>query len=298
MSESHSEGPPAQHLDAENVLRTMGHHGAQRIARMSVPQVFVLAVMAGAFITAGAMFSLLLGAGVESTGPHLLLQGLGFSTGFFFVVLASAILFTEANVTMPSTFLACRAPLRRIGRYWAIAWVGNLAGALLVGGMIALAQDYPADVTALLDETIDKKLTYREEGGAGSWFEIIVSGMLANWLVGMAAFFATMGRTIIGKYIPVFLAVTLFVAANFQHSPANMGYFSLAGWMDQGPGWDVALTWNIIPAGIGNLIGGTFFVALPFWYALRLRASDELSEPRIPPRGDHESVVAGDASED
>ncbi len=203
MSESHSEGPPAQHLDAENVLRTMGHHGAQRIARMSVPQVFMLAVMADAFITAGAMFSLLLGAGVESTGPHLLLQGLGFSTGFFFVVLASAILFTEANVTMPSTFLACRAPLRRIGRYWAIAWVGNLAGALLVGGMIALAQDYPADVTALLDETIDKKLTYREEGGAGSWFEIIVSGMLANWLVGMAAFFATMGRTIIGKYIPV-----------------------------------------------------------------------------------------------
>ncbi len=31
---------------------------------------------------------------------------------------------------------------------------------------------------------------------------------------------------------------------------------------EEGPGWDVALTWNIIPAGIGNLIGGTFFVAL------------------------------------
>ena len=267
--------PPAQHLDAENVLRTMGHHGARRVTEMSALQVVLLATVAGAFITAGAIFSLLLGASVESTGPQLLLEGLGFSTGFFFVILASAILFTEANVTMPSTFLACRTPLRRISRFWALAWIGNLIGALLVGGLIALAQDYPAEVTGLLDETIDKKLAYRDAGGAGSWFEIIVSGMLANWLVGMAAFFATMGRTIIGKYIPVFLAVTLFVAANFQHSPANMGYFSLAGWMDIGPGWDVALGWNIIPAGIGNLLGGTLFVALPLWYGLRLRVDRE-----------------------
>lgn len=265
--------PPAQHLDAENVLRTMGHHGARRIAGISTWQVVLLATVAGAFITAGAIFSLLLGASVQSTGPQLLLEGLGFSTGFFFVILASAILFTEANVTMPSTFLACRAPLRRIGRFWVLAWIGNLIGALLIGGLIVLAQDYPAEVTGLLRETIDKKLAYRDAGGAGSWFEIIVSDMLANWLVGMAAFFATMGRTIIGKYIPVFLAVTLFVAANFQHSPANMGYFTLAGWMDIGPGWDVALGWNIVPAGIGNLIGGTLFVALPLWYGLRLRAA-------------------------
>ncbi len=278
MSRTAGNPPPTQYLDAENVLQTMGHHGAQRVSGMSAPQILVLAAMAGAFITAGAIFSLLLGASVESTGPQLLLEGLGFSTGFFFVVLASAILFTEANVTMPSTFLACGSPARRIARFWALAWIGNLIGALLVGGLIALAQDYPAEVTGLLDETIDKKLSYRESGGVGSWMQIIVSGMLANWLVGMAAFFATMGRTIIGKYIPVFLAVTLFVAANFQHSPANMGYFSLAEWMDQGPGFDVALVWNIIPAGIGNLIGGTLFVALPFWYALRLRAARDQAQ--------------------
>ncbi len=42
-----------------------------------------------------------------------------------------------------------------------------------------------------------------------------LSGVLANWMVGMAAFMATMGRAIVGKYIPVVLAVTLFVAAGF-----------------------------------------------------------------------------------
>jgi hypothetical protein len=35
-----------------------------------------------------------------------------------------------------------------------------------------------------------------------------------------------------------------------------------------GPGWGAALAWNIIPAGIGNMAGGAFLVALPFWYAL------------------------------
>jgi formate transporter len=269
--------PPAQYLGAEYVLKTMGEHGAGRLTGLSVLQVLVLAAMGGAFITAGALFSLLLGAGVGAPGPQRLLEGLGFSTGFFFVILSSAVLFTEANVTLPSAMLACQSPARRIARFWLLAWVGNFVGAIAVGGLITLAQSYPDDVAVLLDKVIAAKLSFRAEGGAGSWFEVVVSGMLANWLVGMAAFFATMGRTIIGKYIPVFLAVTLFVAANFQHSPANMGYFSLAQWMGHGPGWDVALWWNIIPAGIGNLIGGTVFVALPFWYALRLRARRESS---------------------
>lgn len=265
--------PPAQYLDAEHVLETMGEHGAGRVTGLSVGQILVLAAIAGGFITAGAIFSLLLGASVEASGPQRLLEGLGFSAGFFFVILVSAVLFTEANVTMPSVYLACQSPARQIARFWALAWLGNLIGAIVIGGLIVFAQDFGTDVTGLLDRVIAAKLSWREDGGAGAWLEVVASGMLANWLVGMAAFFAVMGRTIIGKYIPVFLAVTLFVAANFQHSPANMGYFSLAEWMGDGPGWDVALVWNIVPAGIGNLIGGSLFVALPFWYALKLRAA-------------------------
>jgi formate/nitrite transporter FocA (FNT family) len=94
--------------------------------------------------------------------------------------------------------------------------------------------------------------------------------MLANWLVGMAAFFAMMGRTIMGKYIPILLAVTAFVAADFRHSPANMGFFAL--WMAEtgsGPGWATALGWNIVPAGIGNMLGAALLVAVPFRFVFR-----------------------------
>ena len=110
--------PPEQYLGAERVLETLGAHGAQRVTVLSVGQVLALAVIAGGLITAGALFSLLLGASVEATGPQRLLEGLGFSTGFFFVILVSAILFTEANVTMPSVALACEKPARDLARFW------------------------------------------------------------------------------------------------------------------------------------------------------------------------------------
>lgn len=262
--------PPAQYVGAEHVLDVMGRAGVRRIRELSVWQVLVLGAIAGGFITMGALFSVLLGAGVTSPGPQRLLEGLGFSAGFFFVILSEAALFTEANVTLPATLLRhdTAATWARVARFWALAWAGNLIGAFVVGWLINRAQHYSPDVHRLLGELVEKKMSYREAGGASSWGELVLSGILANWLVGMAAFFSVMGRTLFGKYIPVFLAVTLFVAANFQHSPANMGYFSLIMPTGDGPGWTAALGWNVLPVGIGNIIGGALLVVLPFWFAL------------------------------
>lgn len=77
-----------------------------------------------------------------------------------------------------------------------------------------------------------------------------------------------MGRTIVGKYVPVLLAVSLFIAANFQPSPANMGYFALAMPQGVGPRWVPSLVWNLIPVGIGNRLVGGLLVTMSFWYAL------------------------------
>ncbi len=229
-------------------------------------KVLLLGVMGGAFITAGALFSVLLASGFDSYGARVLVEGFGFSTGFFFVVLSEAALFTEANVAMPATLFHGVAPTGRVLRFWGLALIGNLAGAILIGWLVRAAQVYSPEFESLLAEIVAFKMSYRDIGGVRGWSEIVLSGMLANWLVGMAAFFATMGRTIIGKYIPVFLAVSLFVTAGFQHSPANMGYFSLSIAAGGAPGWAQALAWNLVPAGIGNVLGGTLLVALPFWY--------------------------------
>lgn len=262
--------PPEQYVRAQQVMEAMASFGNERVSGLGSARVFVLAMLGGGFITMGALLSVLLGAGIEPPGVQRLVEGFAFSAGFFFVVLSEAVLFTEANVVLPATVLQTHRAGWRFAVFWTLAWVGNLAGAILTAHLIAVAQDYPEPAMSLLGEVIDMKLAYSRTGGAGAWFEAVLSGVLANWLVGMAAFFAMMGRTIIGKYIPILLAVTVFVAANFQHSPANMGYFAL--WMaetGQGPGWATALAWNIIPAGLGNIVGATLLVALPFWYVFR-----------------------------
>ena len=293
--------PAAQYLAADRVVAEMADHGTRRLQQLSMPQILVLAMLGGGFVTVGALFSVLLAAGIHAPGPQRLVAGLGFSAGFFFVILADAVLFTEANVVLPATMLRCHGSpavrLATIARFWGLAWAGNLAGAFVVGYAIHLGLHYPPDVGRLLDQVVARKMAYRAIGGAGGWWQVVLSGMLANWLVGMAAFFAMMGRSIIGKYIPVFLAVTLFVAAGFQHSPANMGYFSLIMPTGHGPGWGPALAWNIIPAGLGNMAGGAVLVALPFWYALDRPRRRALATPGQRGQAQPARAALGEATE-
>lgn len=264
--------PTRQHLAAYEVLPAMKREAGFYLD-LGPPQILILAMMGGAFVTFGALFSLLLSTGVTASGPQLLLQGLGFSTGFFMIILSRAALFTEANVILPASFLQMSwgEISSKAFRFWIIAWIGNMLGALIVGQVIAFAQTYPDYVQDALAAVVSKKMAYMEEGSTTAWFRIIVSGMLGNALIGMAAFFATMGNTLFGKFVPVFLVVSLFVAGNLQHSPANMGYFSLSMASGGGPGWASAFLWNVIPAGIGNVLGGSLLVALPFWFAFRNR---------------------------
>lgn len=267
--------PGRQHLSAQEVLPKMRAESRFFLSR-SPAQILVLAMTGGAFVTLGALFSILLSNGVSSAGPQILLQGLGFSVGFFMVILSRAALFTEANVLLPASALQ-NTPIGLSSvalRFWALAWFGNMLGAYVAGSVIAFAQVYPESVTDLLAVTVGKKMAYMTEGGSAlDWFRIVVSGMLGNGLIGMAAFFAIMANTLFGKYVPVFLVVSLFVAGNLQHSPANMGYFSLSMAMGGGPGWGAAFLWNILPAGLGNILGGSMLVALPFWFAFRNRDS-------------------------
>ena len=109
-----------------------------------------------------------------------------------------------------------------------------------------------------------------------------MSGIVANWLVGMAAFLATMGRTIIGKYIPVLIRVMAFVAGGFLHAPANMAYLSLSQPLGHGPGWGDGLLWSVLPAAIGNIIGAFFLVALPFYIASNRGAAKGSDDSQVP----------------
>jgi len=266
--------PAAQHLAPDVVLVEMAEAGAKRAMSLSSLQVLILSMLAGGFITIGALFSTLIATGTDNEGVKRLLEGFGFSVGFFLVVLSGALLFTEVNVELPATMLSRKRSGDRsssirsaIVRLWFLAALGNMVGAFLLGQLINYTQSYGAGYEELLGEVVTSKMRYQEIGGFDGFLKAILSGVMGNWLVGMAKFLSTMGRTIIGKFIPVVLVVMAFVAAGFLHSPANMAYLSLIQPLGNGPGWGDGLAWAVAPAAIGNIIGAFFLVALPFWIA-------------------------------
>lgn len=276
------QAPPQQFLGPELVMAELADDGGRSAMERTVPQVLLLAVLAGGFITAGALFSVIISTGTSNEGVEKLLEGFGFSVGFFVVMLSGTLLFTEANIEMPATLLGRipSVPAWRVFRVWVLAAVGNLLGAVLVGLAVSHAQSYSPEVTEHLAGIVEKKLRYREIGGIDGWSRAVLSGVLGNWLVGMAAFLSTMGRSIIGKYIPVFLVVSAFVAGGFLHSPANMAFIGLAEPIGVGQGWGQSLLWGIAPAAVGNVLGGLFLVAFPFWFLSRDReAGGESATP-------------------
>ena len=265
------------------LLPLFAEAGAERVANLTVPEILVLSIMAGGFITVGAVLATLIATGKTNEGLKRLLEGVGFSVGFFTVLLSGALLFTEANVELPATLLSRdgRTILSRLARRWLLAGVGNLIGAVLVGWAITTAQSFTPGVEALLAEIVASKMRYQSIDGAAGWWQAVLSGVMGNWLVGMAAFLAVMGRTIVGKFIPVLLLVTAFVAAGFLHSPANMAFFSLAEPLSLGPGWAAALAWGIAPAALGNVIGALLLVALPLWFVDPRRSADRLDAATV-----------------
>lgn len=235
----------------------------------------VLAFAAGAFIGFGAMLSIVLTVGVEPPGISRLLLGLGFAAGFTLVILSGSALFTEVNVLLPELFLSRRGLHLRLFRFWLIVYLGNAAGALFVGAMLNVADVVGPLQAARLDEVIAEKMRFETMGVEG-WIGVVASGVLANWLVGMAAFLATAARTVSGKILGILLPILAFVALGVQHVPANMGYFAVA-LIHGGAGttWLEAFAWNLLPATIGNLIGGGVLVALLFWYTFGTRPTGQ-----------------------
>ena len=226
----------------------------------------LLSMMGGSFITFGALLSVFLSDGIAIAGPQTLMTAFGFVMGFSMVILTGAALYTEINVIVPVKYLSFSFSSKLVMFHF-ICFAGNVAGSLFVACLVSGADLLLESQQIRLSVILVSKLRLAHKG-PGAWFQILVSGILGNWLVGLAAFFAKTARTLPGKIIGLAIPVITFVGVGVQHSPANMGYMNLG--LIACPGceitWSEAFLWNIIPAGIGNLIGAALFVSLLLWF--------------------------------
>ena len=246
-------------------------------ASMDGGRLLVLAVLAGAFIALGAIFSTvaLTAAGDVPWGATRVLAGVVFSVGLVLVVVGGAELFTGNNLIVMA-WAGRRVDTRAVLRNWAIVYAGNFAGALAVALTAYVAR---------LHESGDGALGSAALGIAAAklrlaFVQAVALGVLANVLVCLAVWLSYSARTTADRVLAVVPPIAAFVAAGFEHSVANMYFVPFALLLAQlDPGFVAAhaadghaLSWgrfvggNLVPVTIGNVIGGTLLVGVVYWF--------------------------------
>ena len=99
-------------------------------------------------------------------------------------------------------------------------------------------------------------------------------GILCNTLVCLAVWLCVSAHHVSGKILSIIFPISAFVALGFEHSVANM-YLIPIGMLAGGGSIDVAdFAGNLVPVTLGNIVGGSGFVALTYWI-IYLRGNGE-----------------------
>jgi formate transporter len=262
--------PPEMARRAEEV-------GIQK-ASMDGATTFVLAVLAGAFIALGGIFSTtaLAGAGTAPWGVTRVLAGVTFSVGLILVVVGGAELFTGNNL-VAMAWASGRLSTAALLRSWGIAFTGNFAGATATAFVAFLGGSYRFGDGAFGIAALDVARVKLELG----FVQAVALGALGNALVCLAVWLAFSARTTADRILAIVPPISAFVAAGFEHSIANMYFVPLAilialdgdfvagvaaGHHRGSLTWTGFLLRNLLPVTIGNVIGGTVLVGLTYWF--------------------------------
>jgi formate/nitrite transporter len=278
MPDSH----PDDYRPAE-IARRVSDAGVAK-AKLPLPDLLALAVLAGAFISLGAAFSTVAvtGSGLP-WGLTRVLAGLTFCLGLVLVVVAGAELFT-GNVLIAMAWASREVSTPALLRNWAVSWTGNLAGALLTAGLVRLSRSWTFNASAVGASAVRIAAAKAQLPFADAFF----LGILCNALVCLAVWLTFSARSTADRILAVIFPVTAFVALGFEHSIANMYYLPMGMLLKGDPGVLAALgsardaaealTWgnaarNLLSVTLGNMLGGGVLVAAVYWFVyLRKKA--------------------------
>lgn len=253
--------------------------------RMGGARLFILAVLAGAFIALGAVFSTTVIAGAAESLPWgvvRLLAGLTFSLGLVLVVVGGAELFT-GNVLIVMALAGGAVRPGEVLRNWGVVFAGNAVGAVATAVLVFASGQYGFGAGAV-GTTALEIAEHKSNLGMGAAFML---GVLCNALVCLAVWLSYSARTTTDRILAVVPPITAFVATGLEHSIANLYFVPLgllirdfapaAFWTGIGSSAEAhsGLSWlgfllRDLPAvTAGNIVGGGLLVGAVYAFVYR-----------------------------
>jgi formate transporter len=236
----------------------------------------MLGALGGAFIALGCLwFTLVASDAALSFAATRVLGGFVFSLGLVLVVVAGAELFTGNNL-LAMAWADGRITWRELLGNWALVFAANAVGAIGMAALAVLSGYVDMNGGAVARAAVRIAAAKASLPFATAFF----AGILCNVLVCLAVWLAMAGRSVADKIAGIVLPVAAFVGAGFEHSVANMYFLPLGIYLRdhvdttgiqgiENLDW-AACIHNLVPVTLGNIVGGSGFVALVYFVIYRL----------------------------
>ncbi len=189
-----------------------------------------------------------------------------YPVGFIVVIIGRAQLFTENTLYPVVLVLDERRHVLNTLRLWAAVFVSNVAGAIFVGWLLmktgALSQNF-ADALAGLGL----------HAAEGHFTLIFAKGVIGGWLIALVAWLVSASHWTIGQVVIVWMLTFIVGAGHFSHciaSSAEIIAAVLSGHLQFGNYFQ----W-LLPATLGNIVGGVAIVSLLNYGQVRIGKSQE-----------------------
>lgn len=233
---------------------------------LSLPKFIVIAILGGTFIAFGGMLSVMVaggmpGIGTDNPGLVKFMAGALFPVGLIMVSITGADLFTSNCAAFTYKYLQKNIGIYLFFRYLILSYFFNFIGTQIVAFLLSYE-------VGLLDKNPWQAYLhyYAEVKVNQDFIKIFIKGIGANWLVCLGMFMGYSAKDIIGKCIAIWIPVMLFVTLGYEHSIANMFFIPAAIYSGADISWSTFIIDNLIPATLGNLLGGAVFVGGVYTY--------------------------------
>ncbi len=176
-----------------------------------------------------------------------------FPLGFVVCALSGAQLFTEHTATAFYPVLDRKASFQQLFRLWGIVILGNLVGAFACGGL----QYWATEVVQARDGFIEIGFHLTAYSNSG----LLVSAILAGWLMALGAWLAVSSPRTIPQITVIYMVTFLIGIGGLHHSIAGSAEMFTALFLSSE--FTLAMAARFVSiALVGNLIGGSCFVAV------------------------------------
>jgi nitrite transporter NirC len=224
------------------------------------PVGYILAsILGGIYIGLGVLLVFTVGGLLTGNSFARILMGCVFGGALSLVVIAGGELFTGNNFVITVGLIKKAVSTGDCIKILAVSYFGNMVGSVILALIFVSCGLAAGSIVEFISSAAAVKMSIPP-------LALICRGVLCNILVCLAVWCSFRCKSEAAKLIMIFWCLLALLTTGYEHCVVNMTLLTVS-LLSPAAGAAVSLNgwiYNIALSTVGNMIGGIFFVALPY----------------------------------